>query len=965
MVNAARYYMIFWGMLFSVIFLMSCSADDEESTRVVELDELVSSSSWDDDGDDESGDEESSDDESKDDESKDEKPGADEPSDDEAPVVPNTIIFTEVDPVNSVYEDHEGGDAGWVELYNTSSDTVNLKGMGLTKKRGDSAPWTFGNVRVPPKSFLLVFLSEKNLPDFVAPHDSVNMIGPGCWSWTDSQNEDVPGESYSEPLDNKSKICFTENSKRMFGARMRLGENKELGWSSISTFIGTGSSSPTDPKDITATNEILMHAYITKDRKVSFRLTQVGLDDWKGYEVVFTGTGDSSTVYRAAIPTGKTFPDLENIYGTRMSPENQEKKEVSVKVFSYIARNRGHEPHASFKIKNEAGSLYLMDGKRNVLDSVQYSQVPIGMSWSLGDVSAAANKRTWGFAKPSPYEQTATAVVKEQSSPVETLADLPSSGFCQSPFYIHFSEDDYVRCEMGGVAPTSRSPLKTSVKISATTVLRCASFVPGKVPGDVLNRTYVFENKPQMPAVFLTADPKSLFDPDTGIYMEGPYAEEKDPHFGANYWEDKEIPVHVELLEKGTNAPAFAKNAGLKIFGNYSRANAKKSVAITFREKYGDKRLKYPLFPDFPELTKFKVFLLRNNGSNFGNDYIRDRLNSSLSEGLGVDYQRGRGVIVYYNGEYFGIHNIRERSTEYYFETHYGYNPDDIDLLKADNAASAGSAVDYVALMDWIASHDMSRDENVTYVAEHMDFDNFLNYMQLEMFVNNRDWPANNLKKWRNNNPVTKWKWFIYDTDFGFGNNYSQFKNNIFEFATTENGESWPNGPEHTFLLRKLLENESFKLAFINRMTVLLSTNFEPSRSLARINELMAEIESEIARDQKRWGLSASRMSGQLSAMKSFAKERPQKIIDELQEFFNLGDAKLVTLSVSGNGQICVHGLPVDASSVDVTLFEGTPVLLQAVPSSGGIWAGWSDGVKDQERVVLPEEITSLKAVFK
>ena len=75
------------------------------------------------------------------------------------------------------------------------------------------------------------------------------------------------------------------------------------------------------------------------------------------------------------------------------------------------------------------------------------------------------------------------------------------------------------------------------------------------------------------------------------------------------------------------------------------------------------------MFPDYPELKKFKGLILRNFGNSFGRDYIRDRLASSISEGLGVDYQRGRFVVVYYNGKYFGLHDMRERSNEYYFET--------------------------------------------------------------------------------------------------------------------------------------------------------------------------------------------------------------------------------------------------------------------------------------------------------
>lgn len=940
--NFCLRFLTLLGAFFSGLFFVACSSDSKSANadEITSSDSIAISSSDED------------------------SPKPETPS---LPFVGGPIIFTEVDPVNTVYEDHEGGDAGWVEIFNTSAESVNLNGISLTNSLMEPTKWTFGDVVISPSSFMVVYLSGKNLPDYVAPHDSASMIGSGCWIWTDAQNEDVPGESYSEPLEGKRKLCFKENDERRFGARMRLGENAELGWSSISSFVGTGSSDPDDVIDISATNEILMHAYITKDRQVSFKLVQTGVDDWKGYEILFTGTGDSSTVYHATLPTGKTFPDLTKIYGTRMSPESQERQEVTVKVFSYIARNRGHEPHASFKIKNRPGALYLVNANKEIIDSVSYPEMPVGKTWSLGNsaLGNASGTLSWGFAEPSPNGFTETAVVENRSPAVDTLSVLPPSGFYQVPFIVEFSESDFVRCEFDGTAPTENSPVATVIPVDGTKVLRCASFVPGMLPGEVINRTYVFEKNPKVPAVFIAADPRSLFDPDSGIYMEGNNASASEPHYGANYWLDKEIPVFVELHEVGTSEPAFAKNAGLKIFGNYSRQNDKKSVAITFREKYGDKRLKYPLFPDFPNLNEFKVFVLRNNGSNFGNDYIRDRLSSSITEGLDVDYQRGRGVIVYYNGEYFGIHNIRERSTEYYFETHYGFNPDDIDLLKADNSASAGSSVEYTDLIDFIQNNDISKDENYAYVSEKMDVENFMNYMQSELFADNRDWPGNNLKKWRCTNPQTKWKWFIYDMDFGFGNGYSLFNNNIFDFATTEEGESWPNGPEYTFLLREFLKNANFKTAFINRMTSLLSMNFKSSRVLARINTLMAEIESEVERDQERWNLSGSRMDRELDEIKEFAENRPQVILSELIEFFELGKVVPVTLSVEGAGSILVHNLKLDEYPMTVNFFAGLPVIVTAVPQAGGVWAGWSDGVMDATRIIAPEEIQTLVAVFK
>ena len=74
------------------------------------------------------------------------------------PFVGGSVMFTEVDPINIVYEDHEGGDAGWVELFNTSADTVDLSGMYLTDSKTEPFKWKFGNVKLAPNAFLLVFM---------------------------------------------------------------------------------------------------------------------------------------------------------------------------------------------------------------------------------------------------------------------------------------------------------------------------------------------------------------------------------------------------------------------------------------------------------------------------------------------------------------------------------------------------------------------------------------------------------------------------------------------------------------------------------------------------------------------------------------------------------------------------------------------------------------------------------------
>lgn len=446
--------------------------------------------------------------------------------------------------------------------------------------------------------------------------------------------------------------------------------------------------------------------------------------------------------------------------------------------------------------------------------------------------------------------------------------------------------------------------------------------------------------------------------------MEGPNAEEKEPHYGANYWLDKEIPVFVELVEPDNNNPAFAQYAGLEIFGNWSRVYAKKSVAITFREKHGDKRLYYPLFPEFPELKIFKSFILRNFGNSFGHDYLRDRLASSLSEGLGVDYQRGRYAIVYYNGKYFGLHDLRERSNEYYFETHYGINHNSINLLKANNSVSAGKADDYIALMDWLKIHSLDIDSNYAYIASKIDLDNYINYMQVEIFANNLDWPGNNQKKWNSPNIQDQWKWFLYDLDFGFG--YVPYKEtNIFDYALAETKNGYQNNPVHTFLFRNLMRNGSFKAAFINRMATLLHMNFKEDHILFNINKMMNEIQSEISRDQHHWSLSASKMGYHLEAIRRFANIRHTIIVDNLQEHFQLSESIPITITKEGNGIILLHNLPIQSLPITINFFKDFPVTISAKPLTNQKWSHWSDGDTNSTRTIHPQEAAVIKAIFK
>jgi len=898
------------------------------------------------------------------------------------------VIFSEVSPSNASLKDEDGNDPGWLELYNTSDSPVDLSGIALSNDLKFPRRWSFGKAVIPAKSYMVVFMSGKNLPDYTPPSDSIDMVSTNCHA-NESAVSGMGGFDFAgmmgggmmggdqganqggvnmggntgtatqavSNLPGQSALCFNQNGANMFGAVLSVPAG-----ASNASFVVNPSST-----NLSKINQLVLKGYVSKGHKVRLNLNDNNgsIGSWSGKNL--KGTGDSTTEYSIRLGDNAMGLNLANVSGTTFFSESQAVENTEIKIFSYIARNRGHEPHTTFKVDKDGGALYLVNAEGGILDSVRYNAVPVTATWSMN----TAGK--WGIGDPSPYGATLGEVSATQVASSE--ASVPPSGFYSSPVTVTLPQG--TRCATGGAEPTEASgQITQSLNISSTTVLRCVTYADGAYRSEMLNRTYVFENQPSLPALFVTTDPLSMFSADTGLYMTGDGAQMMDPHKGANYWSNRELPVYVELVEPGAKQPGFGIMGDFKISGQYSRAKEKKSFSVTFREQYGDKRLKYTLFPDHPELTKFKAFSVRNFGNNCGNDYVRDRVGTQITEGLDVDYQRGRYVIVYYNGAYYGIHDMRERNNEYYYETKYGIDGNDIDLLDANDEATAGSSADYVAMMDWLQSNSLKEDANFNKVAEQIDIDNYINYMQTEMFINNRDWPHNNLKKWRVASQKTKWKWFIYDTDFGFGTNYSMNTTNIFSYVTSANGTQMAAGfgmggggngtAKETLLLRRLLENASFARAFVNRFVVLLSSYFTSERILKMVNDLQSQVQSEMARDQELWGFNASSMDQDFATITNFASSRQQQITSEMESFFGLTDTGVqMTIGTSGSGEVLVDGLPMGKSSLTAKFYSNVPVTLIAKATNGGVFSSWSDGVTDAKRTVSPGQVTSITAQFK
>lgn len=610
-----------------------------------------------------------------------------------------------------------------------------------------------------------------------------------------------------------------------------------------------------------------------------------------------------------------------------------------------------------------------------------------------------------------------------------------------------------IKCTFDGSFPTQGSQGITSAKqITENTVVRCSEFVNGQ-PVDTTTQTYFINENVSMPVVAITVNHHDMFDSTDGLYATGNLTNNTgmggmggfnmggmmgglvtdnnnpkctEPCQQANFWKDTELPAHVEFFENGssTKTKNWEIDAGISIIGNYSRYKPKKSVAIKMDDDtYGDKSLKYSLFKTRPEAKKFRSFNLRNNGNRFWTDYIEDAMLTSLMEGTEVDYQRSRQVVVFYNGEYFGIHDMRERLNRSFAETNYGIERKSINVVKNCNNGDEGyqsgwcpsgtngaSASEFAQLVNSITSGNFEGENNQQYaqLKQKMNMNSFAQYMIAEMYVHNGDWPNNNIRAWGSPSNGVPFKFMIFDLDHGYGfspgiTGFDTESQNMFQWvlgsATMDNnnggnqgnqgnqggmggmggmggfdmggmGMGFGMGASSTIgnMLKKLLANPEFKRLFINQACILLNDYLTYDKVQAAVQKMNSTIpSSEQSRDEQRWPRNQSNFTWSPSGsdLLRFGQNRTETTRQEFQQYFGLSNSITVNISASGSGTIEVDGMALPSTNYRGKFFAGNAMQLTAVPGSGAVFTGWADGSTENPRIVNPSEGSSFTANFK
>ena len=593
----------------------------------------------------------------------------------------------------------------------------------------------------------------------------------------------------------------------------------------------------------------------------------------------------------------------------------------------------------------ESIGLYQSDGS-TVIDSLSYSMQTTDISQGLEE---DGENNSILFSIPTPGTSNEDG---DNGLVAMPQADI-KGGHYENEIEVTLSistSGATIRYTTDGSEPTSSSSFYSGpIEIDETTPLRARGFKSNFEPSRIMTHSYLFDVSHTWPVICLTTEPDNFYGDDIGIYEN---------------WDEEELenPVHLEFFEVDGSL-GFQQDLGGSIHGGGSAANDLKGLNIIARSIYGDNTINYKLFPEL-EYDEYASFLLRASGNDEHNTMLRDALASSLVremedvdsciEDPNFDPQAYRPSIVYLNGEYLGIHNVRERLSGRYVERRYDIDKDEVDIIVSEEEALRGNSDAWSDFYDFIDDNDFTDQEMFDSLQTYMEIDHFLDYLIFNIYVDNTDWPGNNNRRFRERKDNKKWRWMVYDLDFGFGLgplteegwNSGDWNTNSLEMLTEDDSDRSANRPESTLLIRKLFERDDIITQFSNRMADQLNLLYNSDRVVARVDSFreLYEPEMTIFRDlvdDRPWEIYMGRVRG-------FAENRTDAVWDQFEDFFDdIDDVVDLELSTSpvGAGKIELNTMRFSPDKLpwQGRYFEGLDIPISTVPQPGYIFTNWSE----------------------
>ncbi len=572
------------------------------------------------------------------------------------------------------------------------------------------------------------------------------------------------------------------------------------------------------------------------------------------------------------------------------------------------------EYHTNFKLtQTSLEDIVIADPTGIIIDQVLLN--PTRRNHARARLTDGA--ATWGVATPPTPNATNTGVFDDYvPKPVFGLAP----GFYPAAQNVTLTCSDplaEIRYTTDGTLPGTGSTLYAgAINVAATTLIRARTFRPATnfAPSFAENNTYFINENHTLPV----------------ISVGGAYAT-------TLFNNSQDIQSTFELYD-GTPAHVFQHEGDgeMRRHGNDSWAFPQKGIRFHTQDEYGyANNIPVQLFANTPR-DKYDVLIIKAAGSdNYTGAYdqvgalsthLRDGYNQTLTEkyGLNMDTRRYQSCVLYINGQYWGLYEMRDRVDSDYTDYYYNQGDQNVDILKYWGGLTIENGTDtgWVNIFNYITGNNMAIQSNYNNAAAQFDVMSLIDYFILNTYTVNTDWLNWNTMWWRGNKntpntPKVKWKYALWDMDntFNLGQgawNYTGVDDVTATADPCDVEDQFQNSSPnvgHVQIFNALWANQIFKDLYINRYADLSNTAFSCDTMLAHLQGMVDVMLPEMPQQIARWGGSLGQWNEHLDSMRVFMQQRCALLDSGIIDCYQVTGPFPVTVQVvpAGAGTIQVN----------------------------------------------------------
>ena len=737
--------------------------------------------------------------------------------------------------------DKDGDCSDWVELHNSSAQSVSLQGYFLSDDKSDLFKWAFPDINIEAGGYLIVFLSGKQ-SDENELHASFRLSADETLYLLHFNGLRVDALGVPDSTTVNASIGKDADGNLVYFAKPTPASANAAGYSS--------------PSDLPHFDE--NGIYISEVCAAS--KAKSSTNDWIE---LFNGSDETVDL------TGYYLSDSANDRKKWRIPS------LSIGPKSHVVIEAASDPWqrsddtASFGISPAGETLLLCDADGSLVDffetGVLQTEMTSGRIEGNSTISRVYfDKPTRGQANAELFYTGYASTPGFSESGLYKTEEFALSIDCATPqSAIYYTTD--------GSVPTKASKAYTEpITISKNTSVRAVAYADGLLPSEAATTTFLFEQPHTVPVFCIVGHPAEMRTILTTRIKN------RKPEFAA----------HVEYYEAdGTLGVAFA--SGVRPKGQSSLQNPQKSLVLRLRGAYGRKDVSYPFFED-GAVNTFTTLALRNAGQDNRNARLRDSYFARAVKGLNVDTMETKTVVAYVNGVYCGVYDLNEEQNADYLASHFGLHTSNIDMIDRNDTVMNGESIEYVNIRRIARTWNMRDDDVFAAFAAYVDVDACTDYLITQIYFGNGD--VFNQRFWRARDYSVKWRPILFDLDWGM--RFSDPNRNSFARYFSPSPVAGNGLVTHMDIFCALRKNQAWCDSFVERFVALSVTQFDTDRLIAILDDMVADMQPEMGRHVAKWRTPSSMAvwESEVAKLKSALIKRQDIVLKQLQRFFRVSD---------------------------------------------------------------------------